>query len=202
VTEHHGTPAERQNMGKQAGKPQNGAGVRCSGKDQDPRFCQGHRHRLEDLAAIVKQSFPHRETVNKYHRILEAKLPLAFGKKDIALFHRLLKSITLLHQKQRREDRFGRFYTEKEDIYITLFLMERQLETKRPEYLLSRPERWFYSLLLSEFGHESFTRREAQQLSNLSKTNTHWKLWELMTKGLLERNGSKGKGYDYRILES
>lgn len=152
-------------------------------------------HYLEDLVTIIKSLYPHRETVNPYDKLItETSL------ENKELLERLIHSLTLLHQQYRVEDRWGRFCSTREDLSMSLLLVSRTLNHEHCERLLSRPDRWFYSVLLSEFEDQIFTRSAAQRVSGLSKTNTHWKLCELESKGLIaEKTGSRGQGYRYQL---
>jgi len=158
-----------------------------------------HQYHIQDFCLIIKSLYPHKETVNKYKTLLHK-----YGEHHLTLrqteqLEQLIKAITILHQNQREQSHWGIIYTEQEDIYIALSLMEREI-SQQPEILLSVPERRFYNQLKMTYNEKPFTRKEASILTQKSKTNTWWKLWELETKGLIKKvGGTKNRGYYYQL---
>lgn len=155
---------------------------------------------LQDLCFLVKSLYPHKEVIDPYSEVLTES---NFSKPVQQLVKKLVKALVILNQPHRVENHWGKLESSREDFINALHLVERQVPIAARTTLLSRPDRIFYNQLFTKFEGKEFTRKQAMQATNLSKTNTHWKLWELMVKGLVERcGGSANKGYYYRLVET
>jgi hypothetical protein len=115
------------------------------------------------------------------------------------LIIKLMRALTILHQNYRVEDSWGRFESCSEDFDMAIMLMARDLSFCKPELLLANPERRFYAKMLQVYDDKPFTVREAMECNGTSKTNTHWKLNELISKGLAVRCGVKGQRFLFRV---
>jgi len=154
-------------------------------------------HQIKDFILIIKTLFPHREVINPYRQLIMENEN--WDSRQKLLIIKLMKALTILHQNYRSEDSWGRFEACSEDFNMAVMLMTRDIRFCKPELLLSGPDRTFYAVLLKAYDNEPFTIREAMALNGLSKTGVHWKLNELISKGLAEHCGVRGQRFLYRI---
>jgi DNA primase len=123
------------------------------------------------------------------------------------LYQAFVKAITLMHQYQRRRDERGRLISEKEDLQIAAEILFESILLKVDE--LDGSLRQFYERLKQYIKtkgnghHESyeFAQREIRQALNVSKTQLHRYLNDLMTLEYIRQSGGyANRGFNYRVL--
>lgn len=155
-----------------------------------------------DICLIIKGFYPHRDVINKYQGLIKQYLGDRLEQHQLELLSKLIKAITLLHQIHRYENKWGQFYSEKEDVLIALFLLERELPMLNRSSTLCSADRRFYSCIYSKYSTEVFKRKAIMKLMDLSKTNTVWKLNQLISKGVAVRYLGKHKtDFYYKLKE-
>lgn len=124
-----------------------------------------------------------------------------------ALYQGFVKSVTLMHQYQRKRDSRGRLISEKEDLQIAAQIMFESIVLKIDE--LDGSMRQFYERLKSYVhtkanGHHEtyeFNQREVRQALNVSKTQLQRYLRDLEQLEYIRQSGGyMNKGFNYKIL--
>ena len=117
------------------------------------------------------------------------------------LYLSFVKQITLLHQYQRRKDKRGRLISTKEDLQIANQIMFESVVLKVDE--LDGSLRQFFEALKVYAGNQKsnkeFILREVRQALNISKTQLHRYITDLVYLEYLEQKGHANKGYTYKI---
>ena len=123
------------------------------------------------------------------------------------LYQSFVKSVTLMHQYQRKKDERGRLISEKEDLQLAAEIMFESIVLKVDE--LDGSLRQFYEHLKTYVKtkgnghHESyeFNQREVRQALHLSKTQLHRYLNDLSQLEYIRQSGGHiNKGFNYKIL--
>lgn len=154
---------------------------------------------LNDLYLNARNLFSHREVYNPFEKEIEDNQRFTEDQKLILC--QTIHMLTLLNQLHRKEDHWARFHATREDYLNGLNLMQALLEIENRSLLLSRAERLFYGEILSLYGDTPFRLRELREKTRRSKSNTWWKIRELISKGLVERvGGNQARGYLYQII--
>jgi len=118
------------------------------------------------------------------------------------LYISLVKQITLLHQYQRKKDRYGQLITTIEDLQIANEIMFESIVLKVDE--LDGSLRQFYEQLkkiVKKTGTEnSFILRDIRHTLRVSKTRLHRYINDLTELQYIEQTGGfANKGYSYKI---
>jgi DNA primase len=123
------------------------------------------------------------------------------------LYQAFVKAITLMHQYQRKKDDRGRLISEKEDLQIAAEILFESILLKVDE--LDGSLRQFYErlkLYIKTKGnghHQSyeFGQREVRQALNVSKTQLHRYLHDLMQLEYIRQSGGySNRGFNYKVL--
>lgn len=122
------------------------------------------------------------------------------------LYQAFVKAITLMHQYQRRRDSKGRLISEKEDLQIAAEIMFESIVLKVDE--LDGSLRQFYERLKQYVktkgnGHHQsyeFGQREIRQSLNVSKSQLHRYLQDLLQLEYIRQSGYANRGFNYRVL--
>jgi DNA primase len=120
------------------------------------------------------------------------------------LFQCFVKQITWLHQLQREIDKSGRIITTKEDIQLAINLLFETIVLKVDE--LDGSLRQFFEQLKEYVSAEDekerycFGRREIRQAMNLSKTQQHRYMQQLLNLEYIKQvGGAVNRGFKYQI---
>jgi len=118
------------------------------------------------------------------------------------LYLSFVKQITLLHQYQREKDSQGRLLSSREDLRLANEIMFESIVLKVDE--LDGSLRQFFERLKShilKLGKEEwFILRDIRHSLNLSKTQLHRYVNELVELEYLQQKGYANKGYQYQIV--
>ena len=121
------------------------------------------------------------------------------------LYQSFVKQITLMNQYRRKKDQQGRLITEKEDLQTAAEIMFDSIVLKIDE--LDGSLRLFYEKLkayIKSKGHAyesySFGQREIRQALNISKTQLHRYINDLLSLEYIQQTGGyANRGYQYKI---
>jgi DNA primase len=171
------------------------AGLIDTGKERDIKQF------IQNMIRLLKPQ----QVINPYaHKIL---LPQEAHKirRLTELYHAFVKQVTLINQYQRKKDNQGRLITEKEDLFTANEIMFESIILKIDE--LDGSLRQFYENLkgyLKSKGqeHESyqFTQREIRQALNMSKSQLHRYLNDLLDLEYISLSGGyANRGFKYKI---
>ncbi|MCD4670272.1 MAG: toprim domain-containing protein, partial [Actinomycetia bacterium] len=167
----------------------------------------------------IRMLKPH-EVVNPYANKILLPPEAQKIRRLTELFHAFVNQITLINQYQRKRDAQGRLITEKEDVQTAVEIMFESIVLKIDE--LDGSLRQFYESLKnhimkqagakggspdkrSEIGGEEyqnyqFTQREIRQALNVSKTQMHRYLADLLNlEYITQTGGHSNKGFKYKI---
>jgi DNA primase len=123
------------------------------------------------------------------------------------LYQGFVKSVTLMHQYQRKKDARGRLISQKEDLQIAAEIMFESIVLKVDE--LDGSLRQFYERLKTYVktkgnGHHAtyeFGQREVRQALHLSKTQLHRYLHDLIAlEYICQAGGHANRGFNYKVL--
>ena len=122
------------------------------------------------------------------------------------LFQIFIRLITLLHQQQRGKDNQGRLVSTKEDVGAAVRILFDSIVLKVDE--LDGSLRQFYEQLktyVKKTGngtHEGylFTQREVRHAFNMSKSQLHRYVQELVGLEYLQESGFQNRGFKYKIV--
>jgi len=117
------------------------------------------------------------------------------------LYQSYVQQVTLLHQYQRKQDRQGRLISTVEDLKAACRLMFESIVLKVDE--LDGSLRQFYEALKSHVVEKenTFTQRETRQALNISKTQLHRYLHQLLgLEYIALAGGHANRGYNYKII--
>jgi len=121
------------------------------------------------------------------------------------LYQSYVKQITLLNQYRRIKDSKGRLISEKEDLQVAAAIMFDSILLKIDE--LDGSLRLFYERLKEyvkskgdNYQNYSFGQREIRQTLNVSKTQLHRYIHDLLELEYIQQTGGyANKGYQYKI---
>lgn len=121
------------------------------------------------------------------------------------LYQSYVKQITLLNQYRRSKDPKGRLVSEKEDLQVAAEIMFDSILLKIDE--LDGSLRLFYERLKDfvkskgeNYQNYSFGQREIRQALNVSKTQLHRYIHDLLELEYIEQSGGyANRGYEYKI---
>lgn len=124
------------------------------------------------------------------------------------LYLSFVKQITLINQYQRKKDEQGRLITTKEDLQVANGIMFESILLKIDE--LDGSLRQFYERLKlfvkeqkkknNSSGTDDFQLRDVRQALNISKTQLHRYIFDLMQLEYIQPNGGfANKGFRYKI---
>jgi hypothetical protein len=155
---------------------------------------------LHDLILIFKCLYPHRQITNPFEEQIYNQADWTLVQKE--LVSQLIYVSVLFQKKYRRVDKYGKLEAIEEDYINALSLAERELDPKQPKVLLINSVRRFLVELLSQYGEESFTLKQASFATHVSRTGTYWNMKELESKGLVHCiSGNSGNGFVYELTE-
>jgi DNA primase len=158
---------------------------------------------IQTLVAMLKSH----EVVNPYADKVHLPEEAHKIRRLNGLYQAFVKSITLMHQYQRKKDARGRLISEKEDLQIAAEIMFESIVLKVDE--LDGSLRQFYERLKTYVKtkgnghHESyeFGQREVRQALNVSKSQLHRYLNDLSQLEYIRQSGGHiNKGFNYKIL--
>jgi len=163
---------------------------------QQHREIAKNSHQIQLLDKVLKDVLPDYEISNPYQEMLTKKL----NKEQLPylpLILQVVKRLTILYHKNRIEIKKNYYEVSMEDITATLSLLQGKLSP-----LSMVREGTFYSYMkLKEADSFLFTRQQAVVITGYSKTQMQRILNELYQHHLLERTGSKNRGYYYQLAE-
>jgi DNA primase len=118
------------------------------------------------------------------------------------LYQSFVKQITILHQYQRKRDKYGRLITEKQDLKIACKILFECIVLKVDE--LDGSLRDYFEKLkafIEPKGKDyEFSRIEIRQKMKVSKTQQHFYMQQLQEYEYIKQvNGFSNKGYKYQI---
>ena len=118
------------------------------------------------------------------------------------LYQSFVKQITILHQFQRKRDKYGRLITEKQDLKIACKILFECIVLKVDE--LDGSLRDYFEKLKSYIEPKGkdyeFSRIEIRQKMKVSKTQQHFYMQQLQEYEYIKQvNGFSNKGYKYQI---
>jgi DNA primase len=121
------------------------------------------------------------------------------------LYQSYVKQITLLNQYRRNKDQKGRLISEKEDLQVAAEIMFDSILLKIDE--LDGSLRMFYERLKEfvkskgeNYQNYSFGQREIRQALNVSKTQLHRYMHDLIGLEYIQQSGGyANRGYEYKI---
>jgi hypothetical protein len=155
---------------------------------------------LHDLILIFKCLYPHRQIINPFEVQIYNQSDWTEVQKE--LVSQLIYVSVLFNQKYRRIDQYFNLEAIEEDYVNALALAERELNPKQPKVLLSNGVRRFLVELLSVYGGDSFTLRQARFATHTSRTGAYWNMKELESKDLVRcLSGNSGSGFVYELTE-
>ncbi len=146
------------------------------------------------------------EVVNPYAERLSLPDGVLKRRRTNAHYHELIKTITWLHQYQRRRDERGRLITEKADIVIANRLIVGALLSKMDD--LDGSLRHFFERLKThvkeaggkEYHAYVFGRKELRERLRISKSQQHRYLCDLEELDYIRRtSGTAYGGFRYRV---
>lgn len=122
------------------------------------------------------------------------------------LYQSFVKQMTLMNQYRRKKDGKGRLITEKEDLQVAAEIMFDSIVLKIDE--LDGSLRLFYEQLKTYIkgkgnAHESYSfgQREIRQALNISKTQLHRYIHDLLAlEYIRQAGGHANRGYQYKVL--
>lgn len=164
---------------------------------------QGRIQRLLQNAVRLLEPL---EVVNPYAEHLSLPEGVLKRRRTNAHYHELIKTITWLHQYQRRRDDRGRLITEKADIVIANRLIVGALVSKMDD--LDGSLRHFFERLKThvkeaggkEYRSYVFGRKELRERLRISKSQQHRYLCDLEELDYIRRtSGTAYGGFRYRV---
>jgi DNA primase len=146
------------------------------------------------------------EVVNPYAGRVELPKRVHKIRRLNQLFQCFVKQVTWLHQEQRERDKNGSLITTKEDLRVGIELLFETIILKVDE--LDGSLRQFFEQLkdyaeVQEKGGQQycFGRREVRQAFNMSKTQQHRYLAQLLDLEYIKQvGGHRNRGYKYQIV--
>ena len=155
---------------------------------------------LQNLVRMLKPC----KVVNPYANQLQLPPQAHKIRRLNELYLAFVKQITTINQYQRRRDGQGRLITEKEDLLTAVTIMFESIFLKVDE--LDGSLRQFFEALKSYLEEKpnaqqyEFTQREIRHALNISKTQLHRYLYELIALEYLQQTGGyANKGFKYRV---
>jgi DNA primase len=156
---------------------------------------------LQNLVYILEN----KEVVNPFAGKIELPRRVHKIRRLNQLFQCFVKQITWLHQYQREQDQLGRLITKKEDISLAINLLFETIVLKVDE--LDGSLRQFFEQLKEYLDNQDekekycFTRREIRQALNLSKTQQHRYLQQLLDLEYIKQvGGAVNRGFRYQVV--
>jgi DNA primase len=121
------------------------------------------------------------------------------------LYQSFVKQMTLMNQYRRKKDQKGRLITEKEDLQVAAEIMFDSIVLKIDE--LDGSLRLFYEQLKdyikgkgNAYESYSFGQREIRQALNVSKTQLHRYIHDLLNLEYIQQTGGyANRGYQYKV---
>lgn len=121
------------------------------------------------------------------------------------LYQSFVKQMTLMNQYRRKKDQKGRLITEKEDLQVAAEIMFDSIVLKIDE--LDGSLRLFYEQLKTyikgkgnAYESYSFGQREIRQALNISKTQLHRYIHDLLSLEYIQQTGGyANRGYQYKV---
>ena len=121
------------------------------------------------------------------------------------LYQSFVKQMTLMNQYRRKKDQKGRLITEKEDLQVAAEIMFDSIVLKIDE--LDGSLRLFYEQLKTyikgkgnAYESYSFGQREIRQALNISKTQLHRYINDLLSLEYIQQTGGyANRGYQYKV---
>lgn len=150
------------------------------------------KHLLIILQEIQENKALKTQIEDEYYNNLLNSLP----KEQEELTKRLIHYITLLNKTFREQEK-GIYQSTHEDVHLALELIQ---ELIKPKSMLTHKEQTQLEELAQSNLTETFTRKQAQQILSLSKSQTHRLLIKLENLNLLQKESShKNTGYHYSL---
>jgi hypothetical protein len=156
------------------------------------------KYHIKDLHLIIKLLYPYRQTVNKYEKLLRQ---LSFNEQQQRLILDTTHSLTIINELYRDQDKYGRFYVTREDMFNAIYMLQNELNLKKHEYLLSASLRWFYNQVVQYFDGRVFTSREVSLKLRKSKSLCYRYLTELVDRNFIRIVGKRSQAYVYKLKE-
>lgn len=150
------------------------------------------KHLLIILQEIQENKSLKTEIEDEYYKNLVNSLP----QEKESLTKTLIHYLTLLNKTFREQER-GIYQSSHEDVVLALELVQDLI---KPASILTNKEQNQLEVLEQEYLTETFTRKQAQQILKLSKTQTHRLLTKLENLNLIYKElAPKNQSHIYRF---
>jgi DNA primase len=165
-------------------------------------------NKTKELLRDVVSHLESKETINEFAGRVILPSKLRAKRRFNRLFLRLTEQMTILHQRQRKEDENGRLITQIEDVRMALELLFDSMVIKSDPIDNGLLRDFFEELKAyvgktSGGGHDyTFKTKELIQQLGYGKTKVCGYIKELQGMGYLEQvDGSSNKGFVYQVAE-
>lgn len=173
-------------------------------KDRGELFPKEEEKALKKLQNMVHVLQP-KEIINPFAGRVELPKKVHKIRRLNYLFQCFVKQVTWLHQYQRKADKMGRIIATKEDVSLAIQLLFETIVLKVDE--LDGSLRQFYEQLKEYVQGQDdgekycFTRREIRQALNITKSQQHRYLMELLSLEYVRQMSGQGNSrHRYQII--
>jgi Fic family protein len=156
------------------------------------------KYHINDFNFIVTLLYPHRQTINKFSRLLTQT---GFTRKQQELINQTAKSLTIINEFYRDQDSFGSLYTTREDMANAIFFLQNELHLKSHTRLLPAATRWFYKQVQQYFFNKPFTNKQIRTILRKSSSSAYRHLTELVDREFIEIVGKKQTAFVYKLTD-
>jgi DNA primase len=165
---------------------------------------QEERRITEFIQNCLRMLKPH-EVINPYADKVQLPEEAHKIRRLNDLYQSFVKQMTLMNQYRRKKDQKGRLITEKEDLQVAAEIMFDSIVLKIDE--LDGSLRLFYEQLKTyikgkgnAYESYSFGQREIRQVLNISKTQLHRYINDLLSLEYIQQTGGyANRGYQYKV---
>lgn len=165
---------------------------------------QEERRITEFIQNCLRMLKPH-EVINPYADKVQLPEEAHKIRRLNDLYQSFVKQMTLMNQYRRKKDQKGRLITEKEDLQVAAEIMFDSIVLKIDE--LDGSLRLFYEQLKTyikgkgnAYESYSFGQREIRQALNISKTQLHRYIHDLLSLEYIQQTGGyANRGYQYKV---
>lgn len=165
---------------------------------------QEERRITEFIQNCLRMLKPH-EVINPYADKVQLPEEAHKIRRLNDLYQSFVKQMTLMNQYRRKKDQKGRLITEKEDLQVAAEIMFDSIVLKIDE--LDGSLRLFYEQLKTyikgkgnAYESYSFGQREIRQALNISKTQLHRYINDLLSLEYIQQTGGyANRGYQYKV---
>jgi DNA primase len=165
---------------------------------------QEERRITEFIQNCLRMLKPH-EVINPYADKVQLPEEAHKIRRLNDLYQSFVKQMTLMNQYRRKKDQKGRLITEKEDLQVAAEIMFDSIVLKIDE--LDGSLRLFYEQLKdyikgkgNAYESYSFGQREIRQALNVSKTQLHRYIHDLLNLEYIQQTGGyANRGYQYKV---